>query len=539
MMKKSLGFKAAGAFFAAASLGACGGGGGGSPSTVPTLPTATVAPSAPVVTVDQSWLKLSPASVDLITFQGEATSFKITASAQQNFAGPINVAIVDSVGVLAAAAKVQQVSNTSYTATMITSAALSIGTHASNLELRLCEDSPLKCAKPVSGSPWYVPLRVTVRSPGNLTPLPVIASIPTWSTYQGNAAHNAYVPASFDVSRFSRRWVLPHNAGATAAVHENGRVFTTVYDLIENGMRTSRQYLIAHSEETGKELWRTYLGSYSFQTTSPPAAADGKIYFSTKDDEPNFWVVEQTTGAVLSKKKFYSQRQANMAPTVLGGNVFTPTGYYRGMSMYSTVTNKLIWEMTQYPLDAVTPSVDATHLYAVNDGTLFAMSVSDGKPAYDINAGAPASGTASFTVPVLSGKQTAFAVSGSAVVCYDLATRSVKWKSGQNVNSTPVVAKDVVYVLGAKGTVLEAYAAADGALLWTSAPLAGNTIFRSIILTDNVAFVSAGESTVALDLASRKVVWTYPVGGSMSISNRGVLYIAGAGVNNFAVVNLQ
>ena len=48
---------------------------------------------------------------------------------------------------------------------------------------------------------------------------------------------------------------------------------------------------------------------------------------------------------------------------------------------------------------------------------------------------------------------------------------------------------------------------------------------ETIIVTRNLAFVSSAEITQAVDLVTKKVVWSYPQGGKLAISARGVLYI--------------
>jgi hypothetical protein len=57
------------------------------------------------------------------------------------------------------------------------------------------------------------------------------------------------------------------------------------------------------------------------------------------------------------------------------------------------------------------------------------------------------------------------------------------------------------------------------------------------LVTNNLAFVSSMKFTYAIDLSTRKVVWTYPLGGMLALSNRGVLYIQA--YNQLVAINLQ
>jgi outer membrane protein assembly factor BamB len=60
----------------------------------------------------------------------------------------------------------------------------------------------------------------------------------------------------------------------------------------------------------------------------------------------------------------------------------------------------------------------------------------------------------------------------------------------------------------------------------------------SLVVTDNLAFVSGWDKTVAIDLATHRQVWEYPASGQLSISNRGVLYIGGEG-GKIIAINLR
>jgi outer membrane protein assembly factor BamB len=67
----------------------------------------------------------------------------------------------------------------------------------------------------------------------------------------------------------------------------------------------------------------------------------------------------------------------------------------------------------------------------------------------------------------------------------------------------------------------------------------GSNFFTRVIVTRNLAFVSSESRTVAIDLGTHKAVWSYPLGGDLSISSNGVLYILGTNGGALAAVNLQ
>ncbi|MFL6675904.1 MAG: PQQ-binding-like beta-propeller repeat protein [Massilia sp.] len=515
-------------FSCALALSACGGGGGGGQAAPPAPP--------PAVNPNQSWLTLTPPSANLTTYEGEALTFKITAKSSKTFSKPVNIAIRDKVGVISTDVKISSNSDLEYAAALQTSTVLKVGEYATNLELWLCEDDPTVCKTPLEGSPWIIPLNVSVKSGTNLTPLKNLPQMANWSTYQGNASHTGYVPASFDVTKFSRRWTLPASESTSELLpvtHDGGKVFA-----VFSGRFAAQSTLLAISEDTGKEVWRVELGA--LHRVNPPAAGNGKVYVtSTGHQDTFFWVFDQATGALLSKKSMASQWETYLAPTIYGDTVYTDSGYYGGMSKFSTSTYELLWGNFTLPqYDGWTPAVDGTYAYAYLGGSVYAVRVDDGTTAYTIND--PENQWSGYTGPVivLSGKQKGFVVNGGRLVAFDLDSRTRAWSANGTAVGQPAFAKDVVYVLNANGTVLEAHAASNGSLLWTSNSVGDAGRFNKLIVTDNLAFISSAEATLAIDLNTHKTVWQYPLGGELSISDRGVLYIGGAN-RKLAAVNLQ
>ncbi|MFB9244077.1 PQQ-binding-like beta-propeller repeat protein [Massilia antarctica] len=107
--------------------------------------------------------------------------------------------------------------------------------------------------------------------------------------------------------------------------------------------------------------------------------------------------------------------------------------------------------------------------------------------------------------------------------------------------TTPSYAKGMLYLFNNTGGTLEAYAPDFGKLLWTAAKLsdpADPTWFDQLVVTDNLAFISSEDSTLALDLASGKTVWRYALEGKLSISDRGMLYIVSRS-GRVAAIGLQ
>lgn len=508
----------------ALSLAACGGGGGGSAST-----------SASGNNPAGNWLSFNPSVLSATQFEGDSENISLTARSSRTFTAPFNVAIIDSTGVISSQVEITALSDMEYRATLHTSGALKAGQHATTLEVRLCEDAPTVCAKPFPGSPWRVPLTVKVQASTNLTPLKAVDGLSAWSTYQGNAAHTGFVDASFDAAAFSRRWKVASQGNSShrypSTAIDNGRAFFV------RKTAAGRSELVAISEDTGDKAWTVDLGTP--HQVNPPAAANGRVYLASTGHSDTFlWIFDQATGAQLRKEGMSSQWPSYSAPTLLGSDVYTINGYYGGTSRYGDAEGKFIWSGPGRAYEGWSPSTDGRYVYAYStpDHELQVLNAADGRLAYAIGDPYPYSTYFVSSAVVLTGTGQAIVGAGN-LTAFDLANQKRAWSLSTPTTGIPAYGNSTIYVLGANGRTLEARSPAAGNLLWTAALPEGDS-YANVIVTRNLAFVSSNSSTVALDLATQKVVWTYPMGGSLAISARGVLYVLSQS-GALAAVNLR
>ncbi|MBI3712705.1 MAG: PQQ-binding-like beta-propeller repeat protein [Burkholderiales bacterium] len=476
-----------------------------------------------------------PSVLDLTYYEGEQKQFTISAESLVDSGKAMNIGVYDSAHNSTLKSTSQQ-SSKKTVATFETSPALKAGVYTSTLDVRVCADDPIQCQWPYNGSPYQIPLKITVRPNTNLTTLKVLPQVGSWSTFQGNASHTAYVPATFYSSNFSRRWSWSSSGGYLSDVSiENGSVFlnktTAVYP-------SGGYELIALSENSGQALWRTSMGVLS--KANSPAVGSSKVFItSTGHDDTFFWVFDQVNGSLLNKVAMSSQWETYLAPTVYGNEVFTESGYYGGMSKYGISEQKIVWGIGLPQYDGWSPAVDANFAYTYLSGSLHAVSKIDGKLAYTIkNPDFSWAGYGGGT-PVLSEKNMAYLV-GNGLQAFDLTKQTRPWSVTGTIYGSPAYAKDVVYVLNANGTVLEARSALNGNLLWMASAMASDKIsriYKYVVVTDNLAFISSTNTTLAIDLNTHKVVWEHPFGGSLAISDRAVLYIRGEG--RLDAINLQ
>ncbi|MFK3739957.1 PQQ-binding-like beta-propeller repeat protein [Massilia sp. TN1-12] len=502
----------------------------GSPWRVPVKITAKPATEA------ASRLALTPSAPVLQTFPGEAASVEIQGKAnadlvRQNF----RVGVVDPAGLVTAT--LANVTPSNFTVRLTNATTLAQGDYTANVEVRLCRDDPMSCRSPLAGSPWIVPVKVSVKPASNLTALTPLPGAGAWSTYQGNAGHTGYVAASIDVARFSRRWSVPAKVNGdwryNSIAHDNGMVYVT------RGAEGGGSEVAAISEASGAVLWRVPLGSP--HRANSPAAGNGQVYVATTGqfDDAFFWILDQRTGALLSKTVLSTQWDAYLAPTVFGPDVYTESGLNGGMSKFSSASKAETWQTSMPQYDGWTPAVDASHAYAFMQGSLIAVDTATGRDKWSVAD--PYYLSSGSSVPVVLAGQHAYVIDHRTLMAFDTGKRTLAWTVNGTMYGPPVLGEGVIYVLNGYGTVLEARAPADGSLLWSSESLGSDIDTADVprmIATRNLAFVSNSSRTLAIDLATHKVVWRYPFGGDLSISSNGVLYISST-KGTLVAINLQ
>ena len=466
---------------------------------------------------DGSWLTLALSPAAITVNEGETASLLLSARSTRNLPLRTNIGVFDDKGALATDIELQPFSERYIGARLHTTSTLAAGTHGVNLQVRLCEDDPRVCKTPLPGSPWLVPLSVTVKSGTNLTPLSVMPGVGAWSTFQGNAAHTGFIPATFSSASFNRRWsaTLSPDRRLNPIAVDNGKVFVTRWG------HTGEWALTAISEDTGKTLWSANMSGVN--RIHAPAAANGKVFVTSSGHENTFfWVFDQTSGALLAKTPMSSQFENYLAPTVVGDSVYTNSGYYGGLSKFRG-DGSLEWFNGYLPQqDGWTPAVDASHAYAYMKGQLHAIRTADGVNAFQIDwPDHTFMGSA-----VVLGRQLAYVTDSGRLVAFDLAKRSVAWTVSYGAVGLPALANDILYGIGANGVTLEARAARSGELVWeVELAAAQSDRFDNVIVTNSHVFASSPRRTMAIDLATRALAWDLPAGGSLSMSERGVLYI--------------
>jgi len=221
---------------------------------------------------------------------------------------------------------------------------------------------------------------------------------------------------------------------------------------------------------------------------------------------------------------------------------------YGSVYSYSIFSGELQWEVPAGAYDQTTPAADAQYAYQYG--------ISTGSPAlkvFDRMTGATVasiadpfapsgSGYSMFSAPMLGASGDAIVFSGGGfsgygwssseqygsrpLVSYNVAAKAIAWRSANAYLTHPAIANGVIYAARNAPPSLDALSEADGHILWSWTPPAGNTSFhRNTVVTNNLVFVSTDANVYAIDLSTHQAVWQYAKPGMLAISGSSILYI--------------
>lgn len=341
-----------------------------------------------------------------------------------------------------------------------------------------------------------------------------------WTTYQGDASHDGYVPLSLDPATFSLLWqtgLSTNTLNPVAAA--NGEVFVST-----GGYFSTGKALYALDAATGETIWSQDYGDVF--SANPPAYANGKVYIQTCNHSPGtyLWAYDANTGDLVYRPPFSAQWGTYKAPTIYDNTVYIDGGYYGGMYAFDGSNGGQKWFAQLAQDDGWTPALDATYAYVYSGHYLTAINRKTGRVAFTIND--PGNKWGDCLTVTLGTHNDAFALVEHRLICFDLKKRNVKWQSARvfAYSSQVTVANGVVYAI--EGGALDAIDEISGKWLWSWVPPSGD-LTGPIIATNTHVLASTADTTYAVDLNSHTTAWSYPLGGSLALSNR-ALYIAGS-----------
>ncbi|MFZ6655245.1 PQQ-binding-like beta-propeller repeat protein [Undibacterium sp. TJN19] len=526
-------------------LSACGGGGGGSSASVAVGGgTSTSADSGgtggsqtDTSSANGVAMTLLPASLKASQAQGDSLVLTFEARTNQIFDGKnVSFGVFDSNSIGNSISQVG-LSLSNYQVQIVTSSKLAVGTYSGVFEVRVCKDFAVVCAQPLPGSPWKLPYTLEVKAP-NLKALPPLPGGADWTSVQGNREHNGYVPVTLNVNNFSPRFYL--------SLSESNKQFTLMSHQNGAGYLGSKSFaggdMLAIDENTGKLKW-TYSMPGDTSLTQPAAENDQVYFVMTRSGSSSIFRISQQSGQVPTTQPLGTQTVTGGTPTADAQSVHGSDGAGTYLYSFSPTSISFNWRYlgsdTGVRTGTWSPAIDNDFAYAYTvindrgDASLFIFDRKTGRLVKSI-AGNAASvqGNISSTYPALcNSKNVLTSLAGTTLSMFDLAQSTVKWKATGSFQSPPVCSPLAVYVLNESG--IEVRSVDNGNVLWTwPLPAANHTVYayktgmsKSLLLTNNLLFVSTERNVYAIDVNTHQSVWAYPKEGQLSMSRNGVLYL--------------
>ena len=343
-----------------------------------------------------------------------------------------------------------------------------------------------------------------------------------WSTYQGNALRNGYMPVTLDPVVFSPRWsrTLFQDVPLTPVTEGAGGLYTATLSYFSN------QRVAAVDAATGAPRWSFSFGN--IHGVHPPAFDGGRVFTTTSGHQDSYlYAFDAATGAQRFRTSYGNQFSRYYSPAVVNGIVYMAGGDYDGLYTFDATSGAERWFIQTAQYDQWAPSVRNGVVYAYTGSyapKVIAVNATTGALQYEIpDPGFNWNGWSMNTAPVLGEENDLLATQNGRLVSFDLVARRVRYQFKSSFRGTVSVANGQVYVLD--GGLLDVRRESDGVLLWSWKAPEG--LSSNIIVTDNLIFVSSDVATYAVDIGSHRPVWSHPAGGPLTLSSQGLLLTAG------------
>lgn len=379
--------------------------------------------------------------------------------------------------------------------------------------------------------------RQPVGAPTQADAAPAEGALAEWETFQRDARHTGYVPASFDPAQFVKMWEWQRIVGGEPGVISS--VATAAGNVVVSGEDFfGSPVLRVMREVDGALVWEQVFEGYP--TINPPATSNGAVYVTTSGHEQTFlWAFAMVDGTPLIQASFSSQWASLLAPTVHGGRAYVSSGYYWDtLYAFDAVAGDRLWTASAAATEMSAPAVDDMRAVLYGRAALDVYDVATGERTVSIpDPYVPEAGGGSsyYGAPVIGRADSVTAFSGTDhfginprhLVNFSIDEARARWRSQRRYLTQPAVVDGVVYAGSNDPKSFDAIDEATGRVLRSWVPPPTDVSFhRNVVATDNLVFVSTDRAVHALDRATLRPVWSYPVPGMLAISGGGTLYIA-------------
>lgn len=489
-------------------LSACSGGGpdGGSVTGPPAIPTLTV-------TLDRTSQAQAASETD------SRATFTFTANYSGSSAQPVLPKLNFDPAVLAQEGEIVQ-SGSSFTVTLRSLANLSAENRSGDVTFRLCRDAACGEVYPGSTQAFRYTLDVKLND---------------WETLQRNAAHSAYVHASFDPAKITKAWER-----TITGAHTVHRVATKGGQLYLTAAAAAGTSVIAMDSATGTQRWAYNIGTLS--SASGPTVTGDQLQIVTMVTPSNtnrIVTLNAGNGQYVRDMLFGAQWSAFAQPTAMGRDLYLASGYFGNIVYgYNLDTGATRWQATGgggKVWDGATVAADNNYVYYYS-GNLDVIRRSDGAVVKSIvDPNWVWNGYTYLGGPILGSRGNAIAYSGTGMgtyniafplVSFDIEGGKVAWRTAGTYHTLPALGKGLLFAASNTRRQLDAIGEDDGAVRWSWAPPSGEEFVGNIIVTNNLLFFSTRNKVYAVSLAEpRTIAWSAPTPGNLAISQDAKLIV--------------
>jgi outer membrane protein assembly factor BamB len=398
------------------------------------------------------------------------------------------------------------------------------GAKTSTVTFRLCTSADCSTVYPSSTKTFTVNLDVRLRD---------------WATFQRNAAHDGYVPASYDTADFRNIWNFDSRpAVPTEIAARRGTIFVNVG--FDRSPRT-----VAIDSANGDILWTHALASDTYG--SPPSYTNGRVAVMTgvltiapaipTPRAVPLQILSADDGTALGTIDYISDFPFTGAPTPIGDNIYFQAGLASKQTLaFDLAGESQLWERITSEVTGESPAADDSYVYFFGGENLFVLSRDTGAIASTISnpyfdnftggyAGAPILGAGRiFTFAHARGPQQPL-----PLAAFSLSSPTALWRTAGDYVGHPALRDDTLFAIRANSAVIDMISTADGSVTGSidlgssAAPLTSN-----VIVTGSHLFVASDSATYAIDLkqTTHPVVWSVPKGGALAITPDNILVIS-------------
>ncbi len=312
--------------------------------------------------------------------------------------------------------------------------------------------------------------------------------------------------------------------------------------------------LAALNELDGATRWSVaILGA---RHVDPPAAFGRTVLVASSDPGRTLLSAFDTGSGALRYVTEQTYAPPAEAPPLLpaialGGAVFAGGAPGGGILSLDASSGSLRWSaLINAPRAAEyshwNPSASSSFVIAQANGTFSAFETSSGQRAFDLAVPGEDPGlvgtalgvspvflspdVALDTAMVMDRRWSASVPFDNTLTIIDVGSRRGTVSRRGQFATAPISGAEnrLIFVGNGMTGMVEALSQEQLVTLWTWAlpPPQGTGFSGDMVLTRNLLFVAGDHVTFAVDLATRKAVWSYPAGGPLAISANGILYIA-------------